>query len=90
MHMTLKTIGKKLAIGAALSASILAAAAPAQARDRYYDRGGNDAAIAIGAGVLGLALGAALADRDDGRYYDRGYYSSRRYVTVRDRPGYYY
>ena len=32
----------------------------------------------------------ALADRDDGRYYDRGYYSSRRYVTVRDRPGYYY
>lgn len=41
MHMTLKTIGKKLAIGAALSASILAAAAPAQARDRTMTAAGT-------------------------------------------------
>ena len=80
---------KSLGLATALAASALSASAPAMARD-YYDRGGNDAAIAIGAGVIGLALGAALADRDDGRYYDRGYYGSRRYVTVRDRPGYYY
>lgn len=90
MNTLLNTLGKKLALGAALSASVLLAASPAQARDGYYDRGGNDAAIAIGAGVIGLALGAALADRGDDRYYDRGYYSSRRYVTVRNRPGYYY
>lgn len=80
---------KSFGLATALAASALTASAPAMARD-YYDRGGNDAAIAIGAGVIGLALGAALADRDDDRYYDRGYYDSRRYVTVRDRPGYYY
>jgi len=88
----LKSFGKKLAIGAVLSATLLAASAPAEARDRYYGhgRGGNDAAIAIGAGVIGLAVGAAIADRGDRHYYDRGYYDTRRYVTVRDRPGYYY
>ncbi|MFC0205926.1 hypothetical protein [Novosphingobium soli] len=86
----LKSIGKKFILGAALSASALLATSPAQARDRYYDRGNDTAAIAIGAGVIGLALGAALADRDDRYYYDRGYWGSRRYVTVRDRPGYYY
>ncbi|MPS67912.1 MAG: hypothetical protein E2586_05400 [Novosphingobium sp.] len=85
MKLTWKTLG----LATALAASALTASAPAMARD-YYDRGGNDAAVAIGAGIIGLALGAALADRDDGRYYDRGYYDSRRYVTVRDRPGYYY
>jgi len=90
MNTKLNTFGKKFALGAALAASVLMAAAPAQARDRYYDRGNNDAAIAIGAGVIGLAVGAAIADRGDRRYYDRGYYQSRRYVTVRDRPGYYY
>lgn len=92
MHAIFKNVGKKLALGVALSATVLLAASPAQARDRYYDRGrgGNDAAIAVGAGVIGLALGAAIADRGDDRYYDRGYYSSRRYVTVRDRPGRYY
>jgi hypothetical protein len=90
MTNVLKTFGKKLTLGIALSASLLAAASPAQARDRYYDRGGNDAAIAIGAGVIGLAIGAAIADRGDSRYYDRNYYSSRRYVSVRDRPGRYY
>lgn len=88
--LLLKSVQKKLAIGAALAASVLMTASPAQARDRYYDRGDNTAAIAIGAGVIGLALGAALADRDDGYYYDRGRWGSRRYVRVRDRPDYYY
>lgn len=86
----LKSIGIKLGIGAALGASTLMIVAPAQAQDRYYDGRGNDAAIAIGAGVIGLALGAALADRSDRYYYDRSYYGSRRYVSVRDRPGRYY
>lgn len=86
----MKTLLKKLALAAALSASVLAGASPAEARDRYYGRGDNDAAIAIGAGIIGLAIGAAIADRDDDRYYDRGHWGSRRYVTVRDRPGYYY
>lgn len=85
----MKLSWKSLGLATALAASALTVSAPASARD-YYDGGGNDAAIAIGAGVIGLALGAALADRDDGRYYDRGYYDSRRYVTVRGRPGYYY
>lgn len=85
----MKLSWKSLGLATALAASALTVSAPASARD-YYDGGGNDAAIAIAAGVIGLALGAALADRDDGRYYDRGYYDSRRYVTVRGRPGYYY
>ncbi|MFS0850556.1 TrbC/VirB2 family protein [Novosphingobium panipatense] len=86
----LKSIAKKLALGAAVAASVVMTASPAQAQDRYYDRGDNTAAIAIGAGVIGLALGAALADRDDRYYYDRDRWGSRRYVRVRDRPGYYY
>ncbi|KMS53468.1 hypothetical protein V474_22400 [Novosphingobium barchaimii LL02] len=91
MNTSLKTFGKKLAMGAALAASVLLATSPAQARDRYYGRGGgNDAAIAIGAGVIGLAVGAAIADRGDRYYYDRGRYDSRRYVTVRGRPDRYY
>ena len=80
---------RKFGLAAALAASALTASAPAMARDGYHDRG-DDAAIAIGAGVIGLALGAALADHGDRHYYDRGYYDSRRYVTVRGRPGYYY
>ncbi|WP_285021224.1 hypothetical protein [Novosphingobium sp. fls2-241-R2A-195] len=90
MNIKLKSFGKKLALGAALAASVLVTTSPAQARDRYYGRGDDTAAIAIGAGVIGLALGAAIADRGDRNYYDRGYWGSRRYVTVRDRPGYYY
>lgn len=78
---------RNFGLGAALAACALTASAPAMARDGYGD---NTAAVAIGAGVIGLALGAALADRGDRHYYDRGYYGSRRYVTVRGRPGYYY
>lgn len=87
----MKTLIKTLGMAAALAATSLGFAQGAQARDRWGHRGGgDDAAIAIGAGILGLAVGAAIADRGDDRYYDRGYYQSRRYVTVRDRPGYYY
>lgn len=85
----MKTFLKTMGVAAALAASTLGMTQAAQAQGRW-DRGGDDAAIAIGAGILGLAVGAALADRDDGYYYDRRYYNSRRYVTVRGRPDYYY
>lgn len=84
---------KKGALALGLAASTLAAsAAPAQAHDGYYDRGGSggdEAAIAIGAGIIGLALGAAIASDhgDRGPYYrERGYYAYPRY----NRGGYYY
>ena len=80
---------KRAALAVALTATSLSVVTTAEARDRYHDRG-NDAAIAIGAGIVGLAVGALIADRDDRNYYDRSYYPSRRYVTVRNRPGYYY
>lgn len=86
----MKRVWKNLSVAAALASASMLLAGTAQARDDWDDRGNNDAAIAIGAGVLGLIIGAAIADRDDDRYYDRRYYSSRRYVTVRDRPGRYY
>jgi hypothetical protein len=89
MTIEVKSITKRIGLGAALAATALIAAVPAQARDGYHDRG-DGAAIAVGAGILGLAVGAAIADRSDGRYYDRRYYGERRYVTIRDRPGYYY
>jgi hypothetical protein len=68
---------KKMTLGAALAAASIMAATPAEARDRYRDRG-DDAAIAVGAGIIGLAIGAAIAsDRGRDRYYrDRRYYRS--------------
>lgn len=81
---------KKLGMAGALATAAMAMGGAAQARDSWNGGGNDDAIIAIGAGLVGLAIGAALADRDDDRYYDRRYYDSRRYVTVRDRPGYYY
>jgi hypothetical protein len=75
---------RNVAIAASLGvATLVSTTAPAEARDRWHHRGGDDAAIAIGAGAIGLAVGAAIAsDRHDG-YYDRRYY--------RDYPrGYYY
>ncbi|MEZ5736395.1 MAG: hypothetical protein R3E09_11470 [Novosphingobium sp.] len=81
---------KRFGLAAALAVGALAAATTAQARDRYRDDDGSDVALAIGAGIIGLAIGAAIADRDDRHYYDRGYYGHRRYVRVRDYPGYYY
>ncbi|GGZ07617.1 hypothetical protein [Novosphingobium colocasiae] len=79
----------RLGLGTVLAATALTVAVPS-ASARGYNDSGDDVAIAVGAGILGLAVGAAIADRDDDRYYDRGYYGHRRYVTVRDRPGYYY
>jgi hypothetical protein len=86
MFKSLKTLG----LAAGLAAMVAGTATTAEARDRWRDRGGNDAAIAIGAGIVGLAIGAAIADRDDRRYYDRRYYDRRRYVDVRGHPGHYY
>lgn len=86
----MKSLFTRLGLGTVLAATALSAMSTPAAARPYYRDGGNDAAIAIGAGILGLAVGAAIADRDDDRYYDRAYYGERRYVTVRDRPGYYY
>lgn len=77
---------KKAALGAVLAATVVAAATPAEARDRRY-RGDDRAAVAVGAGVLGLALGAAIASDRRDRYYDDGYYY-RSYP--RYRGNYYY
>ncbi|MEJ2459147.1 MAG: hypothetical protein P8Y58_13810 [Novosphingobium sp.] len=91
MYEKLKSAVARLGIGTALAATVLTVASPAQARDHYrHHGGGDDAAIAIGAGIVGLAIGAAIADSHDDRYYDSDYYPARRYVTVRDYPGYYY
>jgi hypothetical protein len=76
-------LAKKIGLGAALAATTLAVAAPAQARD-HYRRGDDGAAIALG--VLSIAAFAALAasERDhyyyrDGYYYPRAYYPRYRY-----------
>ncbi|MBA3896517.1 MAG: hypothetical protein H0X36_05160 [Sphingomonadaceae bacterium] len=76
----MKTLFKKVALSAALGASALVAAAPAQAQwrggygYRHYRYHDNDAGLAIGAGVLGLAVGAAIASDHRGGYYNDGYY----------------
>ena len=65
----------KIGLGAALAASTLAVAAPAEARDGYR-RGDDGAAIALG--VLGIAAFAALAASERDHYYYRdGYYYPR-------------
>lgn len=84
---------KRAAIAAALTIGAMTAATSVQARDRYYDRRGDDAALAIGAGIIGLAIGAAIASDRDDRYYDRRYYRAypRGYYHYRAYPrGYYY
>lgn len=67
----------KATIGLVAGATMLTAAAPAEAQRYYRDRGrGGDVATgAIIGGVAGLALGAALANGNRG--YDRGYYAPR-------------
>ncbi len=86
---------RKSTLAGLLGALALSVASPAQARDRYNDDDGDDAALAIGAGVIGLALGAALASdrddryyRDDHYYYDRGYYPRRSYYRYDHYPRY--
>jgi hypothetical protein len=79
---------KKVALGAALAASAVAASSPAQARDRWH-RGDDRAAVAIGAGILGLAVGAAIASDRRDRYYDDRYYYDRRYYRTYPRYRHY-
>lgn len=85
------TIFRKAALAVALAATALVSTSPAQARDGWRHRGGDDtAAIAIGAGIIGLAVGAAVASsHDDDRYYDRGYYYEGGYAYPRYRGTYY-
>lgn len=75
------------------SGAVLAFAAPAEARDRYYrhHRGGSDkAAVAAVAGIAGLAIGAAIAgSNNDRRSYPQSYgYSTGYRYDPRD-DGYY-
>jgi hypothetical protein len=68
---------KKAGLGAVLAATVITAAAPAEAqRWRRYDRGrgGDVAAGAVLGGIVGLGVGAAIASSNRDRYYDRGYY----------------
>jgi hypothetical protein len=85
----------KMTTGLVAGATMLVAAAPAEAQYRGYrhNRGGDRTALAIGAGALGLAVGAALASsnrgyRDRG-YYGRGYYGNRGYYGGSRYDGYY-
>lgn len=67
---------KKITLAAALGATALAIAAPAEAQRYGGYRGRDNGSAALVAGIAGLAIGAVLASnasrRDDG-YYDRGY-----------------
>ncbi|WEK43590.1 MAG: hypothetical protein P0Y64_01800 [Candidatus Sphingomonas colombiensis] len=70
---------KKAGLGAALAATALVSAAPADAQRwggyrHYGHRGGDAAGAAIVGGILGLGVGAAIASSNRDRYYDRGYY----------------
>lgn len=61
-----------IAAAVALSASVLLAATPADARyyGRHYHRHGASTGTVLGVGILGLAAGAALASSARDRYYD--------------------
>ena len=85
---------KKVGLGVVLAATVLTAAAPADAqRYRRYGRGGGGdvAAGALLGGIVGLGVGAAIANGNRGRYYDdRRYYDGYYYnapppVIYRDR-----
>ncbi len=78
---------KKLTFGAVLGATVLTAAAPADAQRyrghyRHHDDGG-----AIVAGIAGIAIGAAIAGNDRRYDYDRRYYRDHGYYPTN---GYYY
>jgi len=66
---------KLAGMGAALAATALTAAVPAEAQRyggyRHHDRRG-DAGLAVAAGIAGLAVGTAIASRND-RFYGPGY-----------------
>lgn len=87
----MNVIVKKLGLGAALAATTLAVAAPAEARRYYRDRGDDAAAAAALAGIAGLAIGAAIASDRRDRYYDDYYYDygpPRRFYGPRYRDPY--
>ena len=81
---------KKAGLGAALAATALTAAVPAEAqrwhggRGGWHGRGGNAAGAAVLGGILGLGVGAAIASNNRG-YYGGGYYDG-----YRGPRGYYY
>jgi len=80
------TIMKTAMGGAALAATLLASASPAEARDRYGYRHHDNTGAAVVAGIAGLAIGAAIASSNsggyyNGGYYDRGYYPQRYYYN---------
>lgn len=89
---------KRMTLAVMLAAASLVVASPAEARDRYRDRG-DDAAIAIGAGIIGLAVGAAIASGNRDRHwrdrhwrgggYYRGYPNYRYDAYPRYRGDYY-
>lgn len=92
----MKPVWKKLVLALGLGATLLSAAAPAEAQ--YWRRGrtgivrdrGIGAGGALAAGIAGLAVGAALAGNRDRYYYDnprRYYYDGPRYYAPR--PYYY-
>lgn len=70
---------KKITTGMIAGATLMVAAAPAEAQWRgYRNRGGDRTALALGAGALGLAVGAAIGSSNRRGYYgDRGYYGGR-------------
>lgn len=76
----------KAALGLVAGATLMTAAAPAEAQYRRYyhrDRGGDAAAAAIIGGVAGLAIGSAIANNRRDRYYDDRYYYDRGYAYDR-------
>ncbi len=77
---------KKAGLGLVLGATMLTAAAPAEAQ-RYRHRDRGDGGAAIVAGIAGLAIGAAIASSDRRYDYDRRYYRSHGYYPSN---GYYY
>ncbi|MDO7844066.1 hypothetical protein [Sphingomonas immobilis] len=94
----MNSILKKAGLGAALAATALTAAVPAEAQ-RWHGgrggwhggRGGNAAGAAVLGGIVGLGLGAAIASNNNRGYYRDGYYDRgyRGYDGYYDR-GYYY
>lgn len=70
----------KVGLGVTLAATVLTAAAPAEAqrwRGRGYYRGGDVAGAALVGGIVGLGVGAAIAS-NRGPYYG-GYYGPAYY-----------
>lgn len=62
----------KAVLGVTLGASVLVAAAPAEAQHYRYNRHGGGGTAAV-AGIAGLAIGAALASSANRGYRDRWY-----------------